>query len=95
MLKQTPDGYKDYSDRTKLPNDVESLKDIIVEQHRVFCDYRNRTEALIHRLMEKIERLEQEVSLLRRSRYGQKYEKSQKGQKPSGSASPSVASQGT
>ena len=95
MLKQTPDGYKDYSDRSKLPNDVESLKDIIVEQHRLFCDYRNRTEALIAQLMQKIERLEQEVSLLRRSRYGQKSEKSQKGQKPSGSASPSVASRGT
>ncbi len=77
-MNSVPDFYKDYSDRSKLPNDVEGLKDIIVYQQKEFCDYRNKTDLLIKSLMQKIEGLEQEISSLRRNRFGQRSEKGKK-----------------
>jgi len=81
-LKQSVELYKDCRDRTQLPNDVEVLKDIIVYQWEVidglqkeFQDYRQKTDLLISQLMQKIENLEQEVSTLRRNRFGQRSEK--------------------
>jgi hypothetical protein len=84
-LKQAPDFYKDCRDRSKLPNDVEVLKDIVVYQWQVIDDlqnefqgYRQKTDLLIQQLMKKIESLEQEVAALKRNRFGQRSEKSKK-----------------
>jgi transposase len=84
-LRQSPDFYKDCRDRSKLPDDVESLKDIIVYQWQVidtlqneFQTYREKTDLLIAQLTKKLEGLEQEVSVLRRNRFGQRSEKSKK-----------------
>jgi transposase len=83
LLKHAPDFYKDCRDRSKLPNDVESLKDIIIYQQKAFSDYREKTDLLVQILMDKIERLEQEIGVLRRHRFGQKSEKSKKPSGPS------------
>jgi transposase len=74
-LKQSVEFYKNCRDRSKLPNDVEVLKDIIVYQWEEFEGYKQKTDLLISQLMQKIERLEQEVSTLRRNRFGQRSEK--------------------
>jgi transposase len=81
-LKQSVEFYKDCRDRSQLPDDVDTLKDIIVYQWEVidglqkeFQDYRQKTDLLISQLMQKIENLEQEVSTLRRNRFGQRSEK--------------------
>lgn len=68
-----------YTDRSQLPNDVEELKDIIEYQWEEFKHYRQQTDLLIQQLMKKIESLEQEVSALKRNRFGQRSEKSKKG----------------
>lgn len=89
-MKQSLEFYKDCRERSKLPNDGESLKDIIVYQWEVidtlkaeFQEYREKTDRLIHQLTQKIESLEHQVSALKRNRFGQRSEKNKT--KPSSS----------
>lgn len=74
-MKQSVEFYKDCRERSQLPDDVEVLKDIIVYQRQEFELYKQKTDLLISQLMQKIENLEQEVSTLRRNRFGQRSEK--------------------
>lgn len=83
-MKQSVEFYKDCRDRSQLPSDVEVLKDIIVYQRQEFELYKQKTDLLISQLMQKIENLEQEVSTLRRNRFGQR---SEKGKRSSSSSS--------
>ena len=89
-MNHVSDVYKDCRDRTELPDDVESLKDIIVYQWHVIDDLQNEfqsfrqiTDFLITQLMQKIESLEHQVSSLKRNRFGQRSEKSTKGKRSS------------
>ena len=91
-MKQPLEFYKDCRDRSKLPDDVESLKDIIVYQWEVidtlkaeFQEYRQKTDRLIDQLTKKIESLDHQVSALKRNRFGQRSEKNKN--KPSSSSS--------
>lgn len=98
-MKPDLEFYKDCRDRSLLPNDVEVLKDIIVYQWEVidtlkaeFQEYRQKTDQIIAQLMKKIESLDQQVSALKRNRFGHRSEK-QKKSKSSSSSSPEEASQ--
>ena len=82
------DLYKQTRDRSKLPDDPEVLKDIIVELYTEFEDYKKKTNSLMAQLLAKIETLEQEISVLKRNRFGQRSEKN----KPKSSASSSSSS---
>ncbi|MBY0462387.1 MAG: IS66 family transposase [Alphaproteobacteria bacterium] len=91
-MKESLEFYKDCRDRSLLPNDVEVLKDIIVYQWEVidklrtdFQDYRQKTDLVIDQLMKKIESLDQQVSALKRNRFGQRSEKNKTKNKPSSS----------
>ena len=93
-MKESLEFYKDCRDRSLLPNDVEVLKDIIVYQWEVidklrtdFHDYRQKTDLVIDQLMKKIESLDQQVSALKRNRFGQRSEKNKTKNKPSSSLS--------
>lgn len=61
--------------RSELPDDPEKLKDTIMDLQEQFILYQQTAEDKIEKLLKKIESLEQEVSTLRHSRFGQKSEK--------------------
>ena len=62
--------YKQTRDRSDLPDDSETLKDIIVELYTEFEDYKEKTNILMAQLLAKIEALEHEVAVLKRNRFG-------------------------
>lgn len=77
-MKQSAELYKDCRDRSQLPDDIDTLKDIIVYQWQEFDRYKQKTDLIIEQLMKKIESLEHEVAALRRNRFGQRSEKKKK-----------------
>lgn len=82
--------YKQTRDRSDLPDDSETLKDIIVELYTEFEDYKEKTNILMAQLLAKIEALEHEVAVLKRNRFGRRSEKSKT--KPSSSSTSSSGS---
>lgn len=74
-MKQSAEFYKDCRDRSLLPDDVDTLKGIIVYQWEEFDRYKQKTDLIIDQLMKKIESLEHQVSALRRNRFGQRSER--------------------
>jgi transposase len=67
--------YKQTRDRSTLPDDPETLKDIIETLYTEFEAYKEKTNLLMAQMLAKIEALEHEIAVLKKNRFGRRSEK--------------------
>lgn len=72
------ESFEKFLDRSRIPDDVEALKDLVQVCCQAIQDYTNKFLVL----EETIEHLQSQLSVLRRFQYGQRSERLKKKQLP-------------